>query len=600
MNTLQSFSYIIEGIVKALKILFQQGPWFLLNRIKYKLKQRNQYKHYLKYLEKIDDNEKIKKNKVKAFQYTPKISIIVPIYNTHKKLLRLSIESVVNQIYENWELCIADGASTKSYIKEILKKYSEQDSRIKVKFLSENKGIIGNSNEAISLATGEFLGFLDHDDELEPSALYEIIKLLNKNQDIDFIYSDEDKISLKGKRFAPHFKPNWSPDTLRSYNYITHFAVIRKKVIEDVGFFREGYEGAQDYDLFLRVVEKTQKIAHIPKVLYHWRAYESSVAGNPKVKMYAYESGKNALKEHIQRVGLNGEVHNGIFLGSYRIRYTICEFPQVSIIIPNRDKVNILKRCINSILDKSSYRNYVIFIIDNQSKDEETFKYYHELKDEPKIKVLKYNKPFNFSAINNFAVSKVNSEYLIFLNNDTEIISPEWIQAMLEFAQRRDVGAVGALLYYPNNTIQHAGVIVGIGGFAGHPHRHFHKDSLGYMGRAKVCQNMSAVTGACLMTKKQVFKEVGGFDENYSHALNDIDFCLKIRERGYLIVYTPYAELYHYESLSRGYEDTKEKQKRFKKEIIYFQKKWKDILDNGDPYYNPNLTLNREDFSIRI
>jgi GT2 family glycosyltransferase len=587
-------------IKKALKILFKQGPGALFIKIRTKVRQRSQYRWYLLSVKKVEDGKDIKRERAKAFQYRPKVSIIVPVYNTNEKWLRLCIKSLLTQVYDNWELCIVDGGSTKPLVREVLEGYAKQDGRIKVKFLTENKGIAGNSNEALALASGEFVGFLDHDDELASSALYEVVKLLNEDREIDFIYSDEDKISGGGKRFEPHFKPNWSPDTLRSYNYIAHFAVIRKKVIDEIGGFREGYDGSQDHDLFLRVVERTQKIVHIPKILYHWRSHPFSAASSTKAKKYAYDSGKKALNDHINRIGLNGKVSDGLFLGSYYIKYHINGSPAVSIIIPNKDKVNVLGQCINSILQRSFYKNYKIFIVDNQSIEAETFKYYKELKNESKVKILYYNKPFNFSAINNYAVSQIDSEYIIFLNNDTEVISSNWIEAMLEFAQRRDVGAVGALLYYPNDTIQHAGVILGIGGVGNHSHKHFLRNDLGYMGRAKIIQNLSAVTAACLMTKKEVFYEVEGFDEKYSNAFNDVDFCLKIRKSDYLIVYTPYAELYHHESLSRGYEDTEEKKIRFRKEIEFFQRKWRDVLTKGDPYYNPNLTLDREDFSIRI
>jgi len=376
--------------------------------------------------------------------------------------------------------------------------------------------------------------------------------------------------------------------------------VLRRKIVEDSGGFRKGYDGSQDYDLFLRVVEKTERVVHIPKVLYHWRCIDGSIGKSPEAKPYAYESAKKALADHIRRSGLDGEVCDGAFIGSYRIRYRINGFCKVSIVIPSKDKAEVLRKCMDSIFHRTSYPNYSVVIVDNGSVEKETFKYYSELSRNPKISILKYDKPFNYSALNNYAVRHIDSEYILFLNNDIEVVSPEWIEAMVEFAQRRDVGAVGSLLYYPNDTVQHGGVIVGLVGVAGHSHKHSKKESLGYYGRLKVIQNLSAVTAACLMTKSRVFKEVGGFDENFSHAFNDVDFCMKLRQKGYLIVYTPYAELYHHESLSRGYEDTPEKQARFGKEIELFQAKWKDILANGDPYYNPNLTLGREDFSIRI
>jgi len=543
-----------------------------------------------------------------SFKYRPKISIIIPVWNTDKKWLRKCMESVLNQVYDNWELCIADGGSTKPYVKGILKRYAKKDSRIKVKFLKENKGIAGNSNEALSLATGEFIGFLDHDDELAPFALYEVVKLLNEKPHLDFIYSDEDKIDEKGKRKDPFFKPDWSPDMFLSQNYLCHLSIIRKELVGKVGGFREGYDGSQDYDLFLRVTEliDEKKIAHIPKILYHWRSVLGSAAKMVSAKPYAFMAAKKALKDALSRREIEAEILDGLLLSSYRVRYKIIEDPKVSIIIPTKDKVSTLKTCIDSILKKTNYKNYEIFIIDNQSKEEKTLKYYHRIKNNSKIKIVKYNKPFNFSEINNFAVSKVDTEYILFLNNDTEVISEEWLEAMLEHAQRKQVGAVGAKLLYPDNTIQHAGVILGITGtpgqkgVAGHSHKYVSDTEYGYFLRPHLTQDLSAVTAACMMMRKQVFKEVGGFNVNLAVAFNDVDLCLKIREKGYLIVYTPYAKLYHHESLSRGYEDTPEKQARFLKEIEYVRKKWGHVIDKGDPYYNPNLTLEKEDFSIKI
>lgn len=543
--------------------------------------------------------EKIKKDVIR-FEYKPKISIIMPVYNVGQIWLEKAIVSVLNQLYENWELCIADDGSTEDHIKKILDEHAKHDKRIRVKYLPENKGIANASNEALSFATGEFIGLLDNDDEISLDALYEVVKELNAHREVDFIYSDEDKITEKGVRHNPFFKPDWSPDMLRSYNYICHFAVIRKKIVEDLQGFREEYEGSQDYDLFLRVVEQTQNVVHIPKVLYHWRAIEGSVAKFSDAKMYAYDSAKRALTDHIHRLELDGTVENGKFLGSYRIQYRITNDPKISIIIPSKDKVSMLKRCVDSILHRTSYNNYFVFIVDNGSVENETLKYYDSIRLNQKMTVLNYHKPFNFSAINNFAVEKICSECIIFLNNDTEVISPDWIETMLEFSQRKDVGAVGAQLYYPNDTVQHGGIILGIGGVAGHQHKTSKRNSMGYFGRLKVIQNMSAVTAACLMTKKTIFKEIGGFDETYAYAFNDVDLCLKMREREYLIVYTPYAELYHYESVSRGYDDTPEKHARLKREAEYFQQKWMHVLAKGDPYYNPNLTLDKEDFSIKI
>jgi len=537
---------------------------------------------------------------LESFGYNPKISILVPVYNTNAKFIISCIESVINQIYTNWELCIVDGNSSKPYIKNILQRYTEQDNRIKTSFLKENKGIAGNSNEALGLATGDFVGFLDHDDELHPCALYEVVKLLNARRDIDFVYTDEDKISARGKRFAPHFKPDWAPDTFRSYNYICHLTVTRKSVIDATGGLRTEYEGSQDYDLFLRVSEKTERIAHIPKVLYHWRAHEYSVASDARTKMYAYESAKKALSDHIRRLGLKGEVHFARSLGRYRIRYDIDNESAVSIIIPTRDNPEILKRCVNSVLNKSTYAHYEILIVDNKNTEEETSNFYRILSNNPRIKILNYDKSFNFSAINNYAVSMTDSEYLIFLNNDTEVISPSWIESMLEFAQRDEVGVVGAKLYYPNNTIQHAGIIIQDRGIPRHAFRNSQKKQAGYMSRAEIIQNYSAVTGACMMTKKCIFDEIGGFDEDFAFNFNDVDFCLNVRQKDYLIVWTPYAELYHHESKTRGNETLMIKKERYEKELALFRNKWKNFFESGDPYYNPNLSSRKVDFSFNI
>jgi GT2 family glycosyltransferase len=569
------------------------------------IKVRDDYELWILKNEPKEEDLKRMAEECKRFRYRPKISIIMPVWNTEEKWLRKAIESVLNQVYDNWELCIADGGSTKPHVRKVLEEYARKDERIKVKFLPKNLGIAGNSNEALKLASGEFVAFLDHDDELAPFALYEVVKLLNERPDLDFIYSDEDKIDEKGRRMDPFFKPDYNPDMFLSVNYLCHLSVIRKSLVKKVGGFRLGYDGSQDYDLFLRVLEHTDKIVHIPKILYHWRMIETSTAASTSAKLYAYEAAKKALADAMKRRGIEIEgVYDGLWLGSYRVKYKIKGNPKVSIIIPTKDKVDVLKRCIESILNKTTYQNYEIIIVDNNSQEERTFEYYKTIRDNPKIRILEYNKPFNFAKINNYAVSKVDSEFILFLNNDTEIITPEWLSAMLEHAQRREVGAVGAKLLYPNNTIQHAGVILGLGAgpqrVAGHSHKYLPDNLPGYYYRPHIVQNLSAVTAACMLTKKSLFEEVGGFDEiNLPIAFNDVDYCLKLREKGYLIVYTPYAVLYHHESISRGYEDTPEKQARFMREVEYMRKKWGDVLDT-DPYYNPNLTRVKEDFSIRI
>lgn len=558
---------------------------------------------YLIWILKNEINEKqLKNQKSYKFILNPKINIVVPVWNTPKQFLTDMLESVLSQTYHNWELCIADGASTKKHVKKILDNYVKKDSRIKVKYLSQNKGIAGNSNEALSLATGDYVALLDHDDLLAPFALFEVVKAINENPDADFIYSDEDKISEDGtKRRDPHFKPDFAPDTLRSYNYIGHLSVIKKSLLDEVGWFKECFDGSQDYDLILRATEKAKKIVHIPKILYHQRMHKNSTDKNLNSKLYTYEAAKRALKDHLDRMGLKGHVRDGLFAGSYKIDYAIDYDYKVSIIIPNKDHKEDLERCINSILAKSTYKNYEILIVENNSAEEETFKYYEHLQNNhDNIFVLEWENAFNYSAVNNFAAKHAKGEILLFLNNDTEVISKNWLEEMIQYAQRKDVGAVGAKLYYPDDTIQHGGVILGIGGVADHAFRYMNKDSDGYFGRLKIVQNLSAVTGACLMMRKEVFNEIDGFDEGYPLAVSDVDICLKVIEKGYLVVWTPYVELYHHELKTRGYDDTKEKQERFNKEIELFKSKWGNYLEKGDSYYNPNLTLGKYDFSIKL
>lgn len=532
-----------------------------------------------------------------SFKYIPKISIIMPVWNTEKKWLISAIDSVLNQIYENWELCIADGGSTIQEVKDVLEIYSERDPRIKVNFLPENKGISGNSKEASSLATGEFIALLDHDDELAPFALYEVVKAINRHPEVDFIYSDRDKISVTGKRFDPFFKPDWSPDYLLSQNYLCHLTVTRKKIFDEIGGFREGYDGSQDHDLFLRVTEATDKIIHIPKVLYHWRSLPYSAAGGGiDAKPYAVNAAIKALQDSIRRRGWNAIAMQGSIRGLYRVVFQLIEQPRVSIIIPSKDKVDILEKCINSILCKTTYDNYEIVIVDNRSSEAKTYEYYKKLASINKIKLLNYENEFNFSEINNYAVQNTHSEYIVFLNNDTEIITSNWIELMVGFAQRKEIGAVGVKLLYPNGTIQHGGLIIDENATVFRVYHQCPGSALGYGGGIQAIRNVSSVAAACMMVRRDVFYEVGEFDPAYTVAHGDIDFCLKLRDKGYLIVYEPHVELYHHESLTRGYEDTPEKRERFDKETKYLLRNWSHVIERGDPYLNPNLN---PDYSIK-
>ncbi len=540
-----------------------------------------------------------KKESSMHFEKNVKFSIVVPLYNTPIKFLRAMIKSVQNQTYSNWQLCLADGSDQNhTYVGEYIK--SLEDTRISYKKLLENRGIADNTNECIDMATGDYIALFDHDDLLHPSALFEMAKVIN-DKNADFIYTDE--VTFVGKTSnitIYNFKPDYSPDTLRSYNYICHFTAFSKELLDEVGKFNRKYDGSQDYDLILRLTEKAKNIVHIPKALYFWRSHKASVASDVSAKPYVVESAKRALCAHIERLGLVAHVEEAIVPTTYKIQYDIVGKPLISIIIPNKDHIDDLDKCLVSICEKSTYDNFEIIIVENNSIEQKTFDYYKKAQNKYKnLKIIYWDKGFNYSAINNFAAKQSNGEYVLLLNNDIEIITPDWIEQMLMFAQRSDVGAVGAKLYYEDDTIQHAGVIVGLGGVAGHSHKGFARDNPGYMARAVIAQNLSACTAACLLVRKDVYNEVNGLDEGYAVAFNDIDFCMKIRAAGYLIVFTPFAEFYHYESKSRGDEDTPEKRARFNSEIFRFQGRWGKELKAGDPYYNKNLSLDSEDFELR-
>jgi len=533
------------------------------------------------------------------FSKNIKFSIVVPLYNTPERFLKEMIKSVLKQTYINWELCLADGSDDQyEYVGKICHKYAIRDKRIKYRKLEKNMGISGNTNACIEMATGEYIALFDHDDLLHPAALYENMCAICE-KDADFIYTDESTFHSKPKdAYCPHFKPDYAPDTLRSYNYICHFTVFKRSLLEEIGEgFRSKYDGSQDYDMILRLTEKAKRIVHVPKILYFWRSHSNSVASDVAAKPYTIDAAREALSEHLIRVGLEGEVRNSSISSTYRIEYKIKDNPLISILIPNKDHLDDLAKCIESIRNKSTYSNWEIIVIENNSTEQRIFDYYEELKKDKRIRVVFWNGEFNYSAINNFGARFASGEYYLLLNNDIEVITPDWLEQMLMFAQREDIGAVGSMLYYPDDTVQHAGVILGIGGVAGHAHKHFKRDSHGYMSRQTIAQNYSAVTAACLMIRKSVFNRIGGLDEGFKVAFNDIDLCMRIRKAGYLIVWTPYAELYHYESKSRGLENTPEKQARFSEEVMRFKNYWQKELDDGDPYYNPHLTLEREDFS---
>ena len=532
-----------------------------------------------------------------------KFSIVVPLYNTPARFLHEMIRSVLDQTYGNWELCMADGSDAQhENVGQICKQYVRKDSRIHYVKLEKNLGISGNTNACLEMSTGDYIGLFDHDDLLHPAALFEVMRAICE-QDADFIYTDENTFHDKPEdAFCPHFKPDFAPDTLRANNYICHFTVFKRQLMDQAGRFNSKYDGSQDFDMVLRLPEKAEKIFHISEILYFWRAHKDSVAQGIEAKPYVIEAAKGAITEHLSRVGLEGFVEDTVVPSMYRIKYTIKAIPKISIIIANCDHADDLRKCITSIQKLTTYKNWEIIIVENNSIEIATRDYYQELKQLENIKIVTWeakNGEFNYSAINNYGAKFATGEYILLLNNDTEVISADWIQEMLMFAQRTDVGAVGAKLYYFDDTIQHAGIGIGILTLAGHYHRGFDRCDFGYMGRLIYAHNVSAVTAACMMIRRNVWKEVGGLDETFQVAFNDVDLCMRIRQAGYLIVWTPYAELYHYESKSRGYDDTPEKQKRFEGEVRRFQTRWAKELAAGDPYYNPNLTLDREDFSLR-
>ena len=592
-------------VEKGIRYWKSQGAAALAEKVVTKVKNVRQgppsYQKWIRHH--LPDRNELEKQKKTSFGYRPKISFVVPLYKTPEKYLRRLTESFQEQTYSNWELCFSDGSGAQSPLTELLKELTAKDNRIKYVSHEELLQISENTNSAIEIATGDFIAFADHDDELTPNALFECVKAINEKPQTLVIYTDEDKMSMDGhKFFQPHFKPDYNPDLLCTVNYICHLFVVSRKVIEKVGGLRSEFDGAQDYDFVLRCVEavKDEEICHIPKILYHWRCHEDSTAENPESKLYAFEAGRRAVQAHYERTGIHAEVFKGEYLGLYRTKFIRDHDPLISIIIPNKDHIDDLKRCMESIEQKSTYKNYEYIIVENNSTDSATFEYYKKLEAEnPKVRMVYWDGVFNYSAINNYGASFAKGEYLLLLNNDTEIINPDCLEELLGYCMRKDVGAVGARLYYEDDTIQHAGVVIGFGGIAGHCFVQQKRGTTGYCHRIICAQDYSAVTAACMMVKKSAFDAVGGLSEELAVAFNDIDFCMKLRKAEYLIVYNPYAELYHYESKSRGLEDTPEKVARFNKEIATFEKKWPEILENGDPYYNPNLTLKSQDFSLK-
>ncbi len=528
-----------------------------------------------------------------------RISVAVPAYQTPGTFLKQMIISLLRQTYPNWELCIVNASPDNQEMASLLRSCSRRDSRIRVQNLDRNLGIAGNTNAALAMATGDYVGLLDHDDLLSPNALYEIVSALERHPDADMIYTDEDKVTADlSEHFQPHLKPDFNPDLLCSNNYICHFLVISRALYHKVGGFRSAFEGAQDYDFIFRCSEQAKQILHVPEILYHWRTHKDSTADNPASKMYAFDAGKRAIEAHLERIGVQGKVSHTQDLGFYQVKYPVQQEDLVSIIIPNKDEKETLEKCLRSIWEQTTYPHYEILIVENNSTSQEIFDYYEELKRLHNVTVLTWEYAFNYSAINNFGVKYAKGKYLLFLNNDVEVITPDWLERMLGNCQRTAVGAVGARLFYPDGTIQHAGIVVGMGGIAGNMFTGMDGKRTGYLHKAAIQQDVSAVTAACMMMKREAFLKAGGFSEQLTVAFNDVDLCLKVRQKGYLIVYVPQVQLYHDESKSRGAEDNEEKIRRFQSEIEYMRTHWISILKNGDPNYNKNLSLTKWNYSL--
>ena len=542
--------------------------------------------------------EELARQRKKKWKEPVTISVLVPAYRTPEAFLRQMIESVLNQTYPHLELCIADGSGENISVEKVVKEYQAKDQRVRYQRLEKNEGIAGNTNAAIRMATGGYLALFDHDDLLAPNALFEVASTIEKDK-ADVVYTDEDKVTSDLKEhFQPHFKPDFNPDLLCSNNYICHLFVVKRSLALKLGGQDPAYDGAQDYDFIFRCTEEAEKIVHIAKILYHWRVHQASTADNPTSKMYAFDAGKRAIEAHLQRIGAKAEVSHTKDLGFYRVKYQVQGNPKVSIVIPNKDEKETLKKCLESIWQKTTYSNYEIILVENNSTTREIRDYYQELDGKNGVRVVYWDKEFNYSAINNFGISYAKGEYILCLNNDITVISPEWMEELLANCQRPEVGIVGARLYYPDNTIQHAGIVLGMGGCAGSLFVGLARSRGGYLHKAALQQDLSAVTAACFMVKKEAFETVGGFEEKLAVAFNDVDFCLKVRHACYLVVYDPYAELYHHESKTRGYENTEAKKRRFQEEIEYMRCHWMpDIL--RDPYYNENLSLKASDYSLR-
>lgn len=596
----------------AAKIIHEQFKATGFNGLKhFVVKTFKQHEHTLKgisYKQWLAANEKydaaaleLLAKKLLQSHNAPLISIVMATYNTPIEFLKAALDSVIQQPYEKWELCIADDKSTQPDTLTCLREYEQLDSRIKVVYREKNGHISEATNSALALVTGDFVAFMDHDDELHLTALLSVVQHIQNNPDVEFIYSDEDKIDESGNRSEPHFKSDFNYELLLSQNYICHMVVIKTTLVKKLGGLDSTYNGAQDHEFILRAIESIEpkQISHIPKVLYHWRIHSASTAASTEAKPYAIEAGRKAVKDHLARIGLPAHVtKHPIIPFWHRVKFDLITTPSVEIIIPTRDRIDLMRMCINSIVKKTTFNNYHITIVDNGSVEKETLEQFSKWeKTNKKISVLRDDSPFNYSRLNNHAARKTQADLVCLLNNDIEIITPDWLEEMAGHAIRNDIGCVGARLWYPNDTLQHGGVILGIGGVAGHSHKYWPKGDVGYMGRAVCTQALSAVTAACLMVKRSIYEEVGGLDESIKVAFNDVDFCLRVRKAGYRNMWTPFAEMYHHESASRGHEDNPEKVARFNAEVDFMNNRWGNQLIT-DPYYSPNLTLEHEDFSL--
>ena len=587
-----SHNPITKNVYRALVILKNLGPKGLVIAIKSRGKGKLSVSKPSK--KELNFQREFK------FEVSPKVSVLVPLYNTPKNFLTEMIDSVVSQTYSNWELCLADGSNAAySEVSEICKSYAKKDSRVVYKKLEKNLGISENTNACIKISTGDYIALFDHDDVLHISALFEMVKAVNE-QGSDFVYTDEMTFEGKLKNFVSlHFKPDFALDNLRANNYICHFSMFKRTLLDKAGMFNPEFDGSQDFDMILRLTEQANIITHIPKILYYWRSHPGSVASDINSKVYAIEAGKKAVAAHLNRCGLSAKVESSIaFPAIYRIKYEIIGNPLVSIIISNMNSYDMLRKCINSILYKSTYTNYEIIVVETGSNSKDIFQYYESLKSNNKIKVINYKGEFSYSSINNYGIEHANGEQLLFLHNDTEVIEPQWIEELLMYSQRTDVGAVGAKLYFSNNTIQHAGIILGIGdyGIAKCSHYKVAKEKFGYMGKLYYAHNVSAVTDTCMMIKKSLFNQINGFDTSYKISFADIDLCLRLIENNLHNIINPYCEMYHYDSTSSGYDNSPKKNRRFEEEAEKFKAKWNEFFEKGDPYYNKNFNGEEQNF----